>query len=158
LAAAYGLILASLPLYAFKDRANYANHIVRAAEIFNEFLSKGVLSTVFNEPLWWWLNHTLCSLFGFEVTFRLIIALPAAIVAYRTLQHNSGAWVWSVAFLLAPQAVKNHIVHLRECVAFSRFLIAWHSANGSWRWVLLLAVPLIHTSFFFAGLALVVAR
>src|SRR5690606_36344250 len=117
LGAAYGLILASLPLYAFKDRANYADHIVRAAEIFNEFLSKGVLSAVFNEPLWWWLNHALFSLFGFEVTFRLIIALPAAIVAYRMLQQNKGALVWSLVFLLAPQVLKNHVVHLRQGVA-----------------------------------------
>lgn len=156
LAVAYGLSLASLPLYTFMDRGSYVDNMVRAVEIFNAFLSRGVLSAAFNEPLWWWLNQALFSLFGVDIALRVIIALPAAIVAYWMLRQNTGPLVWSIVFLLAPQILKNHVIHLRQGAAVSLFLVAWYSSIGYWRWILLALLPFIHSSFFIVGLLVVV--
>ena len=149
IALGYGLVLAGLPLEVFKDRANYLIYADQSLLIFLGHWSQGVLTGLANEPIWLLINAGLNLIFEPETTLRIIIGVPASIVAYLVLRTDSKNFIWLLLFLLLPQILKNHIVHLRQGVAISIFLLGWFSNSRSLSWFLLLLTPFIHASFFF---------
>lgn len=148
-AVAYGAALASLPLYAFRDRHNYLIYAINAEAILHTYWNSGPLSFLANEPLWLVINFALSSLFSPETTMRMIIFLPAAVVAYITLRHDSRQFLWLLLFLFLPQVIKNHVIHLRQGLAVALFLAGWFSTQKMRRRFFMLSSPFIHSSLFF---------
>lgn len=145
----FGLVLALLPIDAFKDRVTYLQWAVNSWDILTRFWSRGVVTTLANEPLWFLLNAVLGVFFSAEVVVRLLIAIPASVVAYVMLREGRAENTWLVVFfLLSPWVIEKHVLHLRQAVAIAVFLVAWYSQNR-WRWFGLLVTPFIHSSFTF---------
>ena len=149
LSLAYGAFLASLPLDVFKDRVNYLNYADQSSLIFLRYWSESYVTVLTNEPLWLLLNTALRIFFDAETTLRFIIGVPASIVAFQVLRSNPKNFFWLLIFLLLPQVVKNHVIHLRQGVALSIFLIGWFSGSKSLRLILFCMTPFVHASFFF---------
>lgn len=147
--ATYALALASLPVDAFVDRDNYLIYVRDAGRILEGRLEAGWLPTLANEPLWLLLNLALGAVLAPEDVVRSLVLLPAAVVAWRVLEASPRDLGWLLLFLLVPQVVKNHVIHLRQGVAIAVFLLAWFRPAGSLRLLLLACAPLIHASFFF---------
>jgi hypothetical protein len=149
LALGYALVLASLPVDVFKDRSNYLIYASHSEIIFERYLAQGWLSAFSNEPVWLWLNTLLALFWSPERVVRILIFFPAFAVALVVLRHDSRQFLWLLLILLMPQVIKNHIIHLRQGVAISVFMLGWIAVRPWQRWSLWLLAPLIHTSFFF---------
>jgi hypothetical protein len=149
IALGYGYVLTLFPLEAFKDRANYLVYADQSFIIFLRYWSKGLLTWLANEPVWLLLNISINLAFETETTLRIIVGAPASIVAYFVLRVGPKNFYWLLLFLLLPQILKNHIIHLRQGVAVSFFLIGWFSHRRSVRWLFFFLTPFIHASFFF---------
>lgn len=149
LALLYGGVLAALPLEAFKDRVNYLVYAQDSWYLLLTYWERGVLPTLANEPLWLLLNAALGSWLAPDIVVRVLIGVPAALVAWLILRYGQGHLFWLLLILLLPQVVKNHIIHLRQGVAIAIFLAAWHIRRQPFRALLMLATPLIHASFAF---------
>lgn len=149
LALAYGGFLTSLPLYVFKDRSNYLEYAAHSWEILGRYSSQGPLVVLSNEPVWLLINSCLANFFSADVTLRIIIFVPAVVVAWVVLQRSPKNFIWLLLFLMFPSVIKNHIIHLRQGLAIAVFLLGWFSANKPTRWLLIAIAPFIHASFFF---------
>lgn len=149
LAFVFAAILASLPVDMFIDRDNYILYAIDAVNVFKSNLSQGWLRSLTNEPVWLGINILLGNLADPKGVLRIIIFISSFVVAYLTLQTEPRALIILVLFLLLPQILKNHVIHLRQGVAVAVFLLAWFGASKSTRVVLLCLTPLIHASFFF---------
>jgi len=152
----YGGFLAGLPLDIFKDRANYLIYAEHSWEIFERTWEEGLLVGLVNEPLWLLLNAGLGAVLPPEAVLRTLIFVPATLVAWFVLRHEPRQFMWLLLFLLVPQVVKNHIIHLRQGTAISRialfhavFLAGWFASRQPLRGMLLVVAPFIHSSFFF---------
>ncbi|MEO3432603.1 hypothetical protein [Inquilinus sp. CAU 1745] len=145
----YGTALASLPILLFQDRENYLVYADESLAILLRYAERGVLPLITNEPVWLLINSALGAVLVPADVLRVLIFVSATIVAYRVLRADARNAFWLLLFLLLPQIVKNHIVHLRQGVAIAVFLLGWFSRRKTW-WIAALAVtPLIHASFFF---------
>lgn len=148
LAAIYALSLAALPVDGFVDRNNYLVYAAHSADIIDRYTSAGFLSVVFNEPLWLLLNILCSTLLSPENTIRSFIFFSAIVVAYYTLSKDVRYLPLLILFLLLPQVMKNHVIHLRQGVAVAVFLLGWQS-KGAWaRCVFFSCACLIHSSFY----------
>ncbi len=154
-ASIFGAILAGLPLHVFLDRDNYLFYVVLSRDVLAGHLHAGLVAMLANEPVWLLVNAALSSVLAPETAMRAIIFFPAAVVAYLVLSRDPRHLIWLAAFLLLPQVLKNHVVHLRQGVAIAVFLAGWFSARRFWRATLLLAAPFIHASFFFVLILLI---
>lgn len=148
IAAVYAVYLANLPIYAFKDRINYINYTFNSEYIFYDRLSNNWISLLSNEPLFLLINIFLSKYFSSENTLRILIGIPAFITAYSILRVNPRYFILLLFILLVPQIVKNHIIHLRQGIAISFFLIGWFSNKKYIKYLFLLLTPFIHSSFF----------
>jgi len=158
LAVVYGSLLAGLPLDVFKDRASYLVYAEHSWLIFERYWETGPLAALANEPLWLLLNTGLTAVFPPEITLRIVIFVPATLVGWLVLRQDSRQFVWLLLFLLLPQVIKNHIIHLRQGVAIGVFLAGWFTSRQPLRWILLAATPFIHASFFFVLFLFVLVR
>ncbi len=145
----YGGFLAGLPLDIFKDRANYLIYAEHSWEIFERTWEEGLLVGLVNEPLWLLLNAGLGAVLPPEAVLRTLIFVPATLVAWFVLRHEPRQFMWLLLFLLVPQVVKNHIIHLRQGTAIAVFLAGWFASRQPLRGMLLVVAPFIHSSFFF---------
>ncbi len=155
IALVYGSALAALPLEVFKDRANYLIYADQSLLILLGHWSQGVLAGLANEPVWLLINAGLNLAFEPETTLRIIVGVPASVVAYLVCRADPKNIMYLLLILLLPQIIKNHIVHLRQGVAISIFLLGWFSHSRTLSWFLLLLSPFIHASFFFVIVLLV---
>ena len=145
----YASTLAALPIDVFNDRDNYLTYAQYSDVIFIRYEAEGLLSILANEPVWLFLNTLLAQFLFPDGVVRVLIFVPAFVVAWQLLRHEPAHAIWIIAFLLAPQVVKNHIVHLRQGVAIAVFMTGYF-AKPSWlRYSLMLIAPLIHSSFVF---------
>lgn len=155
LALIYGGILASLPLDVFLDRVNYLNYAENSWFIFARNLAISPLVVFANEPLWLLINTGLAMLLPSEIVLRVIIFVPASVVAWFVLRQQPQQFIWLLLFLLLPQVIGNHISHLRQGMAIAVFLMGWFSNKQPLRWLMFAAAPLIHSSYFFILVLLV---
>lgn len=158
IALGYGVILSQIPSDHFKDFSNYLaygeNSWLRLLSLFSE----GVLPTLFNEPVWLFINSALGAFLVPETAVRTIIFLSASSVAWLVLRTNPRHFVWLLVFLLLPAILKNHLVHLRQGTAIAVFLWGWFSHHKVYSWALIALTPFIHASFFFVLIILGMAR
>lgn len=157
-ALAYAGVLALMPGDNLHDRDNYLAYLENAPIFMLGWLDGDVLQILSNEPIWILVNAALGLLLPQDLALRVLIFVPAAIVAHRVLGADPRHALLLLAFLLLPQVVKNHVVHLRQGLGVAVFLFGWFTASRRLRWGLLLLTPLLHSSFFFVLLILVMAR
>lgn len=154
LAVAYGTTLAGLPVEAFSDRVNYLNYAENSWGILQNYWQQGFLAVVANEPLWLITNGALSSVLDTDSVVRVIIFTSATLVAWLTLWHSPRHFAWLLVFLLLPQVINNHIVHLRQGAAVAVFLSGWFASRAPLRWLLMGMAPFIHAAFAFLILLL----
>ncbi|MEE4538012.1 MAG: hypothetical protein V2J51_05925 [Erythrobacter sp.] len=95
------------------------------------------------------MNMLLARFLSPEEAMRTIIFVPAFLVSWQLTKRDPRHALWMVAFLLSPQVVKNHIIHLRQGVALSVFVLGYFAESKAARYTLMAAACLIHSSFFF---------
>lgn len=148
IAAIYALYLANLPIYAFKDRLNYIDYTFNSEYIFNDRWTYNLISFFTNEPLFLLINIFLSKFFSPENSLRILIGIPAFIIAYSILRVNPRYFFILFLLLFIPQIIKNHIIHLRQGVAIAFFLLGWFNNNKKVKYFFLSLTPFVHSSFF----------
>lgn len=147
-ALAYSSFLANLPLDVFKDRLNYFVYASSSDIILTRYTVNN-LSFLSNEPLWLYLNIFLSRFLYPDDLVKFIVFAPAFLTSFFVIRSDSKNAIWLIVILILPQVVKNNIIHLRQGVAISLFIIGYYSNSKPLRFILMAAAPLIHSSFFF---------
>ncbi|MEC6815437.1 EpsG family protein [Photobacterium toruni] len=130
------------------DRLNYLIYTDNSINLIGRYYNQGILSFLFNEPLWLILNVALSSMLSSENVIRVIIFFSSFSICYYCLINNKKEWLFVFMILFLPQIIKNNIIHLRQGLAISIFVIGFYSKNRSIRNVLISISPFIHVSFF----------
>lgn len=149
LALVFATLLSSLPVGQFVDRDNYLMYAGNSIAILLLNASQGIGSVLTNEPLWLLINILLSSFLEPEACVRTIIAFSSFCVCYVTFRARTGSVFILLLFLLLPQILKNYVIHLRQGMAISVFMIGWLSDRKTVRNTTFALVPFIHASFFF---------
>jgi len=144
----YAFSLASLPIAAFKDRANYLHYAEFSSYIIEKYEDLGLLSLLANEPIWLLINAFISQFLSPEWTIRVIIFVSAFIVSFVLFRRYSGHLIWLTLFLLSPQILKDFIIHLRQGLGLSVFLLGYVASPLWLRAVLIACSGFIHSSFF----------
>ena len=145
----YGLILYSLPLTIFLDRTYYLEYAASSEFILiNYYLSGGVVSVFFNEPLWLLINMALALIFQPEQIVRIIILFSSILFSY-TLAKNLGSknFLLVLLILFFPQVLQNYITHLRQGLALAIFMYGTLNTKRAKLYTFFTA--LIHSAFYF---------
>lgn len=147
----YAFVLASyIPMDgSIKDRLNYLEYAEASEVIILKYISAGYLSLFTNEPIWLSINIILNQFFEPEKTLKFIIFFTAFVTAYLVLRVNPKYFVFLLFILVFPQVIGKAVVHIRQGLAISIFLLGWFTLSKPWRWLLFALTPLIHASFFF---------
>lgn len=132
-----------------KDRANYLVYADNSDLIILKYMSSGVLSFFFNEPIWLGINILLSDFLTAEQVVATVVFFSAFISSFLVLKINPKYFLILVFFLFLPQVIVKYVVHLRQGLAISVFLLGWFSLSKKWRWSLFITASLIHSSFFF---------
>ncbi len=149
LAGFYAWFLAGLQVDAYIDRANYLDYARYSAVILARYTDGGPQTILANEPLWLLLNIALEGNLRPDEIVRLIIFFSSFGVAYLTLRSHPSHFLALVMFLLLPQVLKNNIIHLRQGLGITIFLIGWYSRYLPLRLLFIGLAPFVHASFFF---------
>ena len=144
----YATSLALLPIDAFKDRDNYLYYAEFSSYIIERFADSGLLSLLSNEPLWLLVNASIGQLLSPEWTIRAIIFASAFTTSFVLFRKYSGHLIWLTLFLLSPQILKDFVIHLRQGLGLSIFLLGYFASPLWIRALLITSAGLIHSSFF----------
>lgn len=134
---------------SIKDRINYLVYARESDVIFLRYFIDGNFAVFFNEPVWLFLNFFLSQFFEPDTTVRFFIFLSAFITSFLVLKVDPKFIIFLLFFLVFPGIIGKFVIHLRQGVAISIFLLGWLSVSKSWRCFLFILTPLIHSSFFF---------
>lgn len=158
----YGLsVLALSFLYAFllcyllpmdegiKDRVNYLVYADTSDIIILGYISGGILSFLFNEPIWLGINILLSFFLTPEQVVLLVIFFSASVTSFLILKVNPKYILFLLFILIFPQVIVKYVVHLRQGLAISFFLLGWFCLSTKWRWFFFISASLIHSSFLF---------
>ncbi|HAS8154964.1 EpsG family protein [Vibrio vulnificus] len=146
----YSFLLAcAIPVDAVLDRVNYLTYAADSEIIITRYLSNGLISLIFNEPIWLGLNFFLSLLFSPENTVSVIVFISSFLSSYFVLRVSPKNIVFLLFILFVPQVIGKYIVHLRQGLAISVFLVGWYMTNIKLRYLLFFITPFIHSSFFF---------
>lgn len=154
----FSIYLATRPLLEFKDRNNYLLYFQNAERLLQVRLHEGFISAFSNEPLWLFLVKIGNDFLGPELGLRVLISLPAFIVFIIALRFGPENFFWILIFLLTPMVLTNHVIHLRQGLALSFFMVGYVLIRKRIPRVIVLCLcPFIHSSFFFIILLLLVS-
>lgn len=145
----YAFFLANLPVDAFVDRDNYLIYAEKANYLLGLNFSSGLLRLIFNEPIWLLINIFLSIFLNPENVVRFIIFFSSFCVSYFALNYSKRNLLLLLIILFLPQVLKNHIIHLRQGLALSFFLIGWFSEKKHKKNMFFLISAFIHSSFLF---------
>ena len=145
----YAGCLASLDVDAFVDRGNYLVYAEHSFDILSNYMGGGVKTVLSNEPAWLVLNVFLSGFLSPEYCIRVIIFFSSFITCNFIVRMDPRFFIFLFLFLLLPQILKNNIIHLRQGLAISVFIVGWFSSNKLIRTVFILLSPFFHASFFF---------
>ena len=130
------------------DRSNYLNYAENSKLISLYYLNDGILSFLFNEPVWLMINIVLSSFLEPQNTLRTIIFVSSFTVSFLLLRNNL-RYFWILLIILAfPNVIKNFIIHIRQGLAIAFFLIGWFSSSKSTKYFFFILSPFVHASFF----------
>lgn len=158
LAVLYAGLLASTPIEGIADRQNYVEIAGASPVIFLRFVANGYLAIFTNEPVWLGLNSFLNLFFDAETIVRIFIFVPAFIVSYKVLLYKPNHFFLLILILLAPQIIKNFVIHLRQGVAIAFFIWGWFAQSRYTRIGCIALTPFIHSSFFFVIVLLITTQ
>lgn len=144
------LLIKLIPIDAVKDRGNYLDYASWPEVILFRRLDDGLLGLLFNEPIWLLINLFLSFFLIEENVVRTIIFFGSLTTSYLVLKYNYRYFIVLLFFLLIPQVLKNYVIHLRQGLALSFFLIGYLSTskNTLRNNFFIILSPLIHSSFF----------
>lgn len=167
----FGFILANLAIDGFVDRDNYLNYLSTgvAIELAQANSSSSYYSIVFNEPLWLLISGGLALNFNAEISLRILIFFSSVMffigITRQFSTHQKMDWlILFLLIILSPQILKNYIIHLRQGLAISVFLILIprYARPGLLGTYPLAVAALIHSSFFIlfavSGLLVILAK
>nr|BCN18623.1 putative O-antigen polymerase [Vibrio cholerae] len=143
-----------IPIDAVFDRVNYLTYASDSEIIVARYLLSGSGSLIFNEPIWLALNVLLSFLFSPENTVRVIIFISSFLSSYFVMRVSPKNFFFLLFILFIPQVIGKYIVHLRQGLAISVFLVGWYITNIKLRYLFFFITPFIHSSFFFILLLL----
>jgi hypothetical protein len=145
----YGLILCSLPLTIFLDRTYYLEYASSSGFILvSNYLSGGIVSVFFNEPLWLLINMALSLIFQPEQVVRIIILFSSVLFSYALAKKlRAKNFLLVLLILLFPQVLQNYITHLRQGLALAIFMYGILNTKKSRSYTFFAA--LIHSAFYF---------
>ena len=123
------LLITVIPIDAVMDRGNYLNYASWPEVLFIQQLERGLLPLFFNEPIFLLINFVLSLLFDEENVVRTIIFFGSFTTSYLVLRYNYRYFLILLFFLLIPQVLKNYVIHIRQGLALSFFLIGYLSIN-----------------------------
>ena len=161
IALAFATILCLLPSDGLLDRGNYRAYVENAPLIMLRWDIVDFIRILANEPVWIMINVALGKFLWPEQALQAIIFVSTALTSFfflRTGRQKLLPLIMMFAFLLLPQVLKNHVIHLRQGLGVALFLTGWFSASPKWRWMLWILAPLLHSSFFFVVLMISVAQ
>ncbi|MCF2848679.1 EpsG family protein [Pseudoalteromonas sp. ACER1] len=148
----FAFILCYLPIEQLVDRNNYLVYSSFSSEILSSRFNNGLISFLFNEPFWLFVNLFLSSVFSAENTVRIIIFFSTFITFYLVLANFEPKFLLLLLlFLFLPQVLKNNVIHLRQGLAIALFLVGWFSNNSKSKLFFLCLAALVHTSFIIVG-------
>jgi hypothetical protein len=130
------------------DRANYLEYAGTSEVIILRNISSGLLPFIVNEPIWLLINIFFNQFVQPEVTVRIIIFFASFVSCILILKSNSKHLLILFIILLFPNVLIKYIIHLRQGLAVSFFLLGWFSSKKNTRLILYFISPLIHSSFF----------
>jgi hypothetical protein len=145
----YAIFLSALPVDGFMDRDNYLVYAEYSLDIFQSNTDQGIGYTLANEPLWLLINIFLSFFLSPEDCVRVIVFFSSFIVSFLILRADPRYFLLLFLFLLDPEVLTNHVIHLRQGLAIAVFLLGWFSQNKSFRWFFIILSPFIHSSFIF---------
>lgn len=147
----YALILITLiPIDVIIDRDNYLDYADNSGLILLSYFDSGLHVILFNEPIFLFINLFLSFLFTSENVVRSIIFFSAFTTSFLVLRYNFRYFFILFLFLLIPQVLKNYVIHLRQGLAVSFFLIGYLSTNKkTFKSIFFIFIsPFVHSSFF----------
>lgn len=131
-----------------RDRLNYLIYAQSSWNIMQSNLSRGIFNFFANEPLFLTINILLSFVFSPENILRIIIFISAVgVLSSLGKISNYNFWVL-VFFLFIPEIIKNHIIHLRQGLGLSFYLVGLTSSKKYGKFIKFSAM-FIHTSFVF---------
>lgn len=146
----FGLIY-FIPIDSVMDRENYLTmaDLVWSQTTLIYFFTEGIFNLFANEPIWLIINSILSFfLISSEEVVKFIIVFSSFISALLLLKNNR-KYIWFIIFLLLlPTVMKNYVIHLRQGLAITFFIIGFYSNRRLYKSIFLGITPLIHSSFF----------
>jgi hypothetical protein len=158
LAIIYAAIVSMLPSDNFRDRDNYMAYLEYSAARIDGWRSMSTIEVLVNEPIWLLINACLGGLLEHEYAIKIVIFVPAFIVAFLILKVDPKNIILLISLLILPQVAKNHVVHLRQGMGLGIFLLGWFGRSTSQKWLFWFVAPLIHSSFFFVILEILLVQ
>ncbi|MBS3798478.1 EpsG family protein [Pseudoalteromonas sp. BDTF-M6] len=134
---------------AILDRINYLNYAGNSNSLILRYMSGGVLSFLFNEPVWLMVNSLLGFFMEPEKVVSFIIFFSSFVTSFIILRVNPKYFWFLVALLFFPQVIDKFVMHLRQGLAISIFLLGWFCCERKSKIFILSITPFIHASFFF---------
>lgn len=137
------ILLASRPIPLGLDDDNYLIYFNNAEEIFSYYDGYRI---IFNEPIWLFICYLSNSIFGDEVSLRLIIFFGAAFAGIGLARINRWCLLPILFYFALPMSLKNHVDHLRQGFALGLYMLFISAATFKWR-LLRFVSPFVHSSF-----------
>ncbi len=135
-----------IPSDGILDRFNYLELLTAGRDSVFFEKTNNFLTVLFNEPIWFALNYILSNYFEPSTSLDIIIFFSAFTTVYLLLKNNTSNFIFTLVILLSPQILKNNVVHIRQGLAISFFLLGFFSRQKINFFYLLSC--LIHSSFF----------
>ncbi|MER1984379.1 MAG: EpsG family protein [Solibacillus sp.] len=132
-----------------RDRDNYLIYAHSSLLTLERYLGEGILAVFSNEPLFLLINIILEFLNSPELTVKIIIFMSSMIVLLCLGKLTDYNPLVIVLFLILPQVIKNHIIHLRQGLALGVYLLSFIPIKGKKIAFLRYIAPFIHSSFLF---------
>lgn len=131
------------------DRLNYMDYADHSDVTLGRYFKDGIGTVFANEPLFLVINIALSFLFSNGNVLRIIIFVSTLIALYNIGKKTAfNLWVLGF-FILIPQFNVNYVIHLRQGLALSVYLLGLNQKDYRIEWVLKVLAALIHTSIVF---------
>lgn len=140
-----------IPIDSVMDRDNYLNmaEFGWSQTTLIYYFTEGVFNFVTNEPLWLIINSILSFVLNSSQGVVKFIILFSSFFSAFLLLKNNRKYIWFVILLLLlPTIMKNYVIHLRQGLAVTFFIIGFYSNRRLYKNIFLGCTPLIHSSFF----------
>ena len=132
-----------------KDRVRYLKLFENLEDfIIGTYLNEGIISTIFNDSLFF----LICYILGFFFTpkngLRLIIFISSFLISNTIIKNSKGGFFYNLIFLINPYLTLCLILNIRQALALSIFVFSFYTFRGFKRNLFFIFSCLNHTSYF----------